>query len=110
MSKTTQQLATRVLERLKVIAAGETPDAADAASVKTFYANSFAELQVHDLVYWDQDDIPDEAFEPLSDLLAGRLAPDFGQSRPDLEESGTQRLASLAAVGGTGRIVTGSYF
>lgn len=110
MTKTTTQLATNVLERLRVIAAGETPTASDAQDVKDFYATTLAELAIDDLVYWDAADIPDEVFEPLTDMLAGRLAPNFGQLRPDLEASGMNRLARLASQGGTGRVVTGSYF
>jgi len=110
MSKTTQQLAERVLLRLNWTAVGETPTAADAQSVKDFYAGTLAEMRVDNLVYWDEDDIPDEAFEALSDLLAGRLAPDFGMTKPDLEGSGTVRLRRLASQGATGRVVTGEYF
>jgi hypothetical protein len=110
MTKTTQQLAERVLQRLKIVAAGETPDAADAQTVKTFYAGQFAEMGIDDLTYWDEADIPDEAFEALADFLAGRLAPDFGLSRPDLEASGERRLRRLAARGPTYRVVAGEYF
>lgn len=110
MTKTTTQLAARVLERLKVTSAGDTPSAEDAQTIKAYYASTFAELGVDDLVYWDEADIPDEAFEALSDLLAGRLAPDFGKTRPDLEASGTSRLRRLAAQGPTGRVLSGEYF
>jgi hypothetical protein len=44
MAKTTQQLATRVLERLRVIAGGDTPSNADAELVKSFYSGTFKEL------------------------------------------------------------------
>lgn len=110
MSKTTQDLAVRVLERLKVIAAGDTPSAEDAASVKSFYAGQFAELQADAVAYWDEDDIPDEAFQALADFVAGRIAPDFGLSRPDLEQSGNLRLRRMSAQSGTGRRVSGLYF
>lgn len=110
MTKTTAELAARVLERLRVTGAGETASAEDAATVSNYYATSFAELQVSDFVYWDQADIPDEAFEALSDLLAGRLGSDFGAPRPDLEASGRRRLGVLASQGATGLPVTGSYF
>jgi hypothetical protein len=110
VSKTTQQLATRVLERLKIIAAGDTPEAADAKSVKDFYSGQFGEMTVFKLTYWDEDEIPDEAFEALADYLSGRIGPDFGKARPDLEASGESRLRKLAAQGPTGRAVTGSYF
>ena len=110
MTKTTQQLAERVLLRLKWTSAGETPSADDAEAVKQFYANTFAEMTVNNLTYWDEADIPDEAFEATADFIAGRIAPDFVQPRPDLEASGEQRLRILSTQGGTGRVVTGEYF
>lgn len=110
MTKTTQQLATRVLERLRVIAGGETPSNADAETVKSFYSGAFKELDAQDVAWWDEDAIPDEAFEALTDLIAGRLAPDFGQARPDLEQSGMARLRILSADVPTGFPVTSSYF
>jgi hypothetical protein len=110
MTKTVAELATRVLSRLFVTAADETPAATDSTAVQDFYASSFAELTVDGLTYWDEADIPDEAFEALVDLIAGRIASDFGLSRPDLEASGDLRLRRLASIGATGLTVTGSYF
>lgn len=110
MSKTTQQLATRVLERLRVIAAGDTPEDADASSIKTYYANVFGEMEEDSLTFWEQDDIDDRAFEALADFIAGRVAPDFVNPRPDLEASGRARLQRLAADVPTGFPVTGCYF
>lgn len=107
---TAAALATRVLERLRVTAAGETPSAEDSTTVTSYYSGIFAESVVDDLFYWDEDDIPDEAFEALADYIAGRLGADFGTARPDLEQSGITRLRRLAAIGSTGLIVTGSYF
>ncbi len=110
MTKTTQQLATRVLERLKVIAAGDTPDATDAQSVKSMYAGTFEELKVSDIPYWDTEAIPDEAFEALADFVAGRIAPDFGKERPDLEASGLLRLRILSAAEPYGHRQRPEYF
>lgn len=110
MTKTTQDLAERVLLRLKVTGAGETPNNDDASLVKNFYATTFAEIEVLELTYWPVASIPDEAFEALADFIAGRIGPDFGKDRPDLEASGRQRLAVLSAQGPTGRIVTAPFF
>lgn len=107
--KTTQQLATRVLERLRVIGAGETPTDADAASIKSLYSGTFKEIEVDNVAWWDEDSIPEEAFEALADFIAGRAAPDHGLARPDLEESGMARLRRLSADVGSS-IVTGDYF
>lgn len=110
MTKTTQNLAERVLLRLRVTAAGETPSDDDANTVKDFYAGTFAEMEIDNLIYWDEASIPDEAFEALADFIAGRLAPDFGLVKPDLEASGRQRLQTLSFQGGTGRYVSGQFF
>jgi hypothetical protein len=110
MAKTTQQLATRVLERLRVIEGGDTPSNADAETVKSFYSGAFKELDAQDIAWWDEDAIPDEAFEALTDVIAGRLAPDFGQARPDLEQSGLQRLRILSGGVSDDLPVTSSYF
>jgi hypothetical protein len=110
MTKTTQQLATRVLERLKVIAAGESPDDADAAFVKRYYADVFGEMEEDNLTFWEQDSIDDRAFQALADFIAGRVAPDFVNPRPDLEASGRARLQRLASDVPTGFPVSGEYF
>lgn len=110
MSKTTQDLAQRVLERLKVIPNGETPDDADATSVKDYYANIFGEIEDDGLTFWEQTAIDDRAFEALADFIAGRLAPDFGNPRPDLEQSGRARLQRLAADMPSGLRVSADYF
>lgn len=110
MSYTGTQLARRVLERLKVVIQPDEPVAEDLTTVETYYNNALAEMTADNVAYWDQDDIPDEAFQALADLIAGRIGPDFGVARPDLEQSGDLRLRRLGAQGPTGRSVAASYF
>lgn len=111
MTKTTEQLAERVLQRLRIYGPGDTPSNDDAQSVKDYYSGAYAETAVtDDLPYWDEASIPDEAFEALVDLVAGRMAPEWGQNRPDLEASGLDRLRALSGKGPTGRPVTSSFF
>lgn len=110
MTKTVTDLGNRVLERLKIVAVGETPTAADHLTVTDYYVGQFLELKQQGLVYWDRENIPDEAFEALTDVLAGMLAPDFGMARSDLEASGRARLGILAEIPSSGLTVTGSYF
>jgi hypothetical protein len=110
MSHTASDLALRVLGRLFSDSDAGSLPAADLASVKSFYHGQLSEMQILNLSYWDEDDIPDEAFEALTDFIAGRIAPDFNLTKPDLEASGTQRLRQLSARGGTGRRVTGEFF
>lgn len=107
MSKTTAQLARRVLERLKVNPAGETPTAEDSQTIQDWYAAAFGEMKLSGLTYWDQSDIPDEAFEALADYAAERVGSDWGVQ---VSFDGESRLRRLASQGSTGRVVTGSYF
>lgn len=107
---TAAALAARVLERLRVTGAGETPSAEDSATVTSFYSGIFAEETINGLFYWDEDDIPEEAFEALADYIGGKLGADFGEARTDLETDGERRLRKLASQGSTGLTVTGSYF
>lgn len=110
MTKTVAELAVEVLERLEVIGSAETPTTVDSDTVQNYYASTFAEMQALGEIYWDQTDIPDEAFAALSDLIAGRIAPKFLLKAPDLEASGQARLWRLGSQGPTGLTVTGSYF
>lgn len=120
MSKTATDLALRVLGRLFSDSdAGSLPPA-DLAMVKSFYHGQLAEMNVMNLAYWDEDDIPDEAFEALVDYVAGGVAADFGialptitignEPIPSLKASGQSRLQRLASRGGTGRRVTAEFF
>lgn len=110
MSKTTQQFATRVLLRLREIASDATPTSVDATHVKDFYFGIFKEIEANDIAWWDEDVIPDEAFEAMVDLVTGRIATDFGLGRPDLEASGMERLRILSAAACDNLPVTSSYF
>lgn len=110
MTKTTTDLAEAVLKRLGVLAAGDTASAEDANDVKDYYADEFETLQTRDIAFWDQATIPVSVFRPLTDYIAGKMAPDFGQARPDLQESGYRELLILASDPGMGGDVTGGYF
>jgi hypothetical protein len=110
VSFTSAQLAAKVLERLKVVVPPDTAEVEDLTTVSDFYTGSTAELRADNLVYWDDEDIPDEAFLSTVDLIAGRIAPNFGLNRPDLEESGMSRLRRIGSQGPTGRSVTADFF
>jgi hypothetical protein len=108
MSKTTQELAVRVMNRL---APGTgTPSASDAKAIKDLYSGTFKELQAQNIAWWEEDAIPEEAFEALSDFIAGRVAIEFGPAKPDLEASGMSRLRILSAAPPTGLAARGVYF
>lgn len=110
MAKTTQDLAEAVLSRLGVLALGDTPEAEDAASVISTYADLFQELEEDDIAFWIESDIPERVFRALADFVAGRMATDYGQQRPDLEESGMLRLRKLAQERTAGQPVRADYY
>jgi hypothetical protein len=110
MTMTTAQLATRVLQRLERIDETETPTIQQLNLVREFYAGTWEELRALGRAWWERDAIPDEAFQALADFLAGRIAPDFGLARPDLEQSGDARLKALNSAGAADLPVTGTFF
>jgi len=82
-TRTSSELCAAVMEDLALINAdyGETPSAADEAMIKRRYQNMFAEMQDEDIVYWEADKIPYEAFEALVTLMAMIVGPAFGKPK-----------------------------
>ena len=90
MTKT--ELATKALQRLRVLSAGETPDSDDLSLAETAYDALYAALHTEHLVTWDSaGDIPDRAVLPMSTLLASEIADDF-----EIPEVRLQRLVAQA--------------
>ncbi len=76
---TQNDLVQAVLEELAVIGAAETADPDDSAFVKRRYENVRADLARKFLVDWESGaDIPDEALEAMTLLVAHRCARSFG--------------------------------
>lgn len=80
MSLTLQDLATRVLRKLALIASDETPSAADALTVKTYYKEwrRLAERRLIIDWYDDEEDIPSGAELAVIFCLCPYVAPEFG--------------------------------
>lgn len=71
-------LATRVLEKITVLAAGETASAADLKKAREKLAAVHAALDAENLLRWTKNDLPVWAQEPYV-MMAGTLAaPEFG--------------------------------
>lgn len=81
--RTSSDLAAAVMEDIGLIniGYGETPSAADEAMIKRRYENILAEMQDEDIVYWDADAIPYEAFEALVTLISLIVGPSFGKPK-----------------------------
>lgn len=110
MTKTTTDLATAVLRRLRVIGSNETAEAEDDVFVKAVYANVYQELEYQDLAFWDETAIDERVFEALADVVAARSGANYGQSKPDLESAGMRRLNILAAEIPSGAVAKNEYF
>ena len=77
MAATMEQLATRTLQKLGVLAANEDPSAADKAKAIEKLRSAFAALDVDGLLRWTEADIPRYAEEPLVMMAAYFAASDF---------------------------------
>ena len=72
----------QALINLKVIGSGQSPDADDGAAVDGKIDGLLGELESRGIVSVPDDDaIPAEFFNPLSELLANECAPAFGMAK-----------------------------
>lgn len=104
--KTRQQLVIRALQKLKVLAAGQTPSAEDAKLVDDEIVPVLSDLNTRSVYpFGDPDQIEDEAFVHLADVLANSVAADFGREQSEetrllaerrLRELGAQTLSGQA--------------
>lgn len=80
---TKAQLATRVLQRLAVLAGGESPSAADLALVEARIDTAYTKLRGRRLLDFTSSTlstaIPDWAQDPLEQYVAAEVAPHFGK-------------------------------
>lgn len=79
-TRTTQELAVNVLLAMNIIAAEETPSAADSNYVIARYGDLFEEMMVNDEFYWDETSIPAAVFEPLTQMMCLIVGPAFGRT------------------------------
>lgn len=95
-SMTKAQLATAVIEHMGVVAAGQTPAAADQALVEAVVDRVFARLQALNLIAFAVSAIPEWAQQQMIDLVAKDAAPPFGPSSEQMILYGTNaRRAEL---------------
>ena len=112
MTKSREELVTRTLAKLKVVAAGQQPSAEDAQVVDDMVEPTLAELSARSIyAYGDPDQIEDECFEHLATVLAQTCAEDFGVTG----DPGKRRLAenTLREIGAetlSGQPVKSDYF
>lgn len=103
MTKTIQDLATRVLQELQIVSATEEPTAHDAAFVREEYLAAVQELEYVGAAAWAEDAIPDVVFRPLARYLASRLAAPYGSSYALGEGVAEMALRRVTAIPSSGR-------
>ena len=116
MPNTADDLARAVGLKLGIIDAVTELSAEDSEDLKNWSRAKHAELRVRSKIYWDEDDIPDEVYEPLKSYLAACFGENYGKSIRDepLSVSQTQdaRLAKLiiaASPGYSGAVASTEY-
>lgn len=97
MARTRTELIRDVLLHLGVIAAEDTPSAADADHVGKKYDDLTAEWEFEELTYWDSNEIASEAFNTVVLLVANRVANAYGKgsSVEDMDARETMLLRRL---------------
>lgn len=112
MTKTRQQLVTRALQKLSVLAAGQTASAEDAQLVLDEIPPVMDDLAQRDIFSWgDPDQIEDAAFVHLADILANSVAADFGKPQDEtLRLTAEKRLRALRLSMLSGQQQTAEYF
>lgn len=81
-TRTQQELATAVMESLGLIDPGEAPDAADKSSIIRRYGNLLEEMRDEQTLYWEADEIPNETFEALVNVVGLTVMGSFGLPTP----------------------------
>jgi hypothetical protein len=81
MSKTSQELVTRVLQKLTSLPPGEDPSAEDDAFITEAWQTINATLRKKKVSSWTYDSIPDEAFEPLAEYVKEYLWQEYHGKR-----------------------------
>lgn len=102
MANTADDLARDVGLELGIIDAVSELSADELVDLQKISRHIHAQLRVQNVCYWDEDDIPDEVYQPLKLYLASCSGKTFGKSVVDagLDEATTRiaRRRALAAV------------
>lgn len=109
---TQTEIAIKALQKIGVIAAGETPDSDDQTLVDEAYDSLYEELRSRHLVDWGSaEDIPTWAVLHVRDILANRIANEYGIPRSaDEEELAVRKMAKHLAVDYAYEAVEADYY
>jgi hypothetical protein len=94
------ELRDRVLRHLKVLQAGESPTAEDAAAIVAAIDDVYAELGELGSAYWSEGAIPQACLRPLMRIVAADVAADFvsGAEVEGYEIKRAPAMAELRAI------------
>ena len=106
--KTRTDLARAALAEIRILRGGEAPTAVQEAQSNQKYDAIYAELGILGVGFWDIDAIPVLVFDPLSMLVAQRLAPSFGKDYS--AGDAMARLYAVAAKPWSGKTVRADYY
>lgn len=112
MTQTRKDLVARALKKLGAIGAGQAPSTEDAADVDASLESIMADLAKREKYVWgDPDQIDDEAFEHLAEIVANANARVFGKE-PDenIRLVAEARLVALQPYLLSGQPQTTEYF
>jgi hypothetical protein len=110
--KTRAQLVSRALQKLGVIGAGQSPSAEDSTIVDDEIVPVMSDLSARGIYAWgDPDEIDDEAFVHIADILSNSVAQDFGKPQDEAKQlMAEKRLRALQPVSLSGQNQITEYF
>ncbi len=108
----TATFAEKVLQKIGRIAAGETVDSDDQELVDDAYTSVYEELRSRHLVDWgSSESVPNWAMLHVRDIVANRIANDYGIPRSvDEEELAFRRMAKHLASDASGTPIEADYY
>lgn len=112
---TIEELATRVLKDLGLVASDETPSSEDLNDTIEIINSETASMSVRGIAIWGglTDSIPQEYLSPLSRRLGLSVAPSFGmavENAVNAIEMAERYLRQISAKPADGSVVSTEYF
>lgn len=108
---TQAELRNKVLEKLSVIEPGGTAETGDANSVDDAIDSFYHWLLSNHYATWaSADDIPTWAVLPMTEVLAMRMAPDFGKPYVDWEPYAHRQFGLLTRMDAHNEPTAAEYF
>ncbi len=94
--KTRQDVISRALRRIRVLAMDEAATAEQEDVAGEALTSLGVELELtHGIIMPDLDNVPEDTFLPLAYVLAAEIAPDFARPAPEAKGTAITRLRSV---------------